>query len=274
MKVANKYKQKGWENFYTGERKIHIKPKAGLFTSYDIFLCDSIIAKHVPSFSNQSKQKPKITEIGSGDGKLLKKFAEMLNMEPTGIEYSKEAAKIARKNGIKTIVADAFDKKFLEKYKNHFDVVFSYGFLEHILPPEKAAKIHYDILKPGGYVIIQIPRFKGFNLLKVKFLRPNLIPLHNLSVMNEDKLEKACKDPRIEKIFCKNYGTFKFRFPMDEKNFKYQLLKMACYLEYFLNPCFRILFGDRGFETYPLSPAVMFIGRKKLTQKIKAKSFS
>ena len=270
MKFSNKYDKSVWENFYTGERKIHIKPKAGLFTSYDVFLCDSIITKHIPSFSSYKKQKPKITEIGSGDGKLLKKFADMLKMEPTGIEYSKEAARIAEKNGIKTIVADAFDKKFLAKYKNHFDVVFSYGFLEHILPPEKAAKIHYDILKPGGYVIIQIPRFKGFNLFKVKFLRPDLVPLHNFNVMNEDKLAKACKDPRIEKIFCKNYGTFKFRFPMDKKNFRYYLLKTICYLEYLLNPCFRILFGDRGFETYPFSPAVMFIGRKKLSKKANA----
>ena len=262
MRVVNKFDQSDWENYYTGERKIHIKPRVGLFTSYDIFLCDNIILKNVPSFSGRTKQKNKITEIGSGDGKLLKKFAEMLNMEPIGIEYSKEAAMIAQKNGIKTIVADAFDKKFLTKYKNYFDVVLSYGFLEHILPPRKAAKIHYDILKPGGYVIIQIPRFRGFNLLKTKFLRPELIPLHNLKVMNEDKLEEACRDPRIEKLFCKNYGTFKFRFPMEKKNARYYLLKAVCYLEYLINPILRILFGNHGFETYIFSPAVMFIGRK------------
>jgi SAM-dependent methyltransferase len=264
MKIANIYKQAKWEKFYKEERKLHIRPRAGIFASYDIFLCDSIISRHVPCFSGRTKQKPKITEIGSGDGKLLKKFSEMLNMEPIGIEYSKEAARIAQKNGIKTIIADVFDKKFLTKYKNYFDVVLSYGFLEHILPAEKAAKIHYKLLKPGGYVIIQIPRFKGFNLIKAKFLRPELIPFHNLKVMNEDKLEKACFDPSIKKLFCKNYGTFKLRFPIKKKNFKYYLLKTVGYSEYLLNPLFRILFKDRGFETALFSPAVMFIGRKIL----------
>ena len=260
MKIANTFKQTAWENWYSGERKIHILPKTGIFTSYDIYLCDKLIQKHVPKFEDSNA---KICEIGSGDGKLLKKFASMLGCRPFGVEYSREAAKEAVKNSVKTIVKDAFDKTFLKKYKNYFDVVFSYGFVEHILPPEKAVKIHYQILKPGGYVIIQIPRFKGFNFLKLRFLRPDFIPLHNLNIMNEDMLEVVCKSPKIEKLFCKNYGTFKFRFPMDKKNLRYYLLKIISYLEYITNPLFRIIFGDKGFETYLFSPAVMFIGRKK-----------
>lgn len=260
MKVANKYKRLVWEDYYLKERKIHIKPKAGLFTSYDVYLCDKIIQKYIPKFREKN---PKICEIGSGDGKLLRKFAEMLGCRPYGVEYSKEAVKRSSDSGVKIIVKDVFDKAFLRKYKNHFDVVFSYGFVEHILPPEKAVKVHYQILKPGGYVIIQIPRFKGFNLLKAKILRPEIIPLHNLTIMNEDLLEKVCRSPDMEKLFCKNYGTFKFRFPMDRKNIRYYLLQMICLFEYVTNPLLRILFGDKGFETYLFSPAAMFIGRKK-----------
>lgn len=260
MGIFNKFNPSAWENWYSGEKKIHINPKTGLFISYDIYLCDTIIKKYIPSFSNP---KARICEIGSGDGKLLRKFASILGCRPCGVEYSKEAAKEASKIGIKSIVCDAFDKEFLKKYKNYFDVVYSYGFIEHFMPPEKAVKIHFEILKPGGYVMIQIPRLKGFNFLKVKLLRPDFIPMHNFNIMNEDRLAKVCKSSNIEKIFCKNYGTFKLRFPMDKKNIMYYLLKMICYLEYMINPLFRILFRDRGFETYFLSPAVMFIGRKR-----------
>lgn len=268
MKVSNKYKKSTWEDWYSGERKIHIKPKGGFFTSYDIYLCDSLIQRYIPRFSHRNA---KICEIGSGDGKLLKKFASMFGCQPLGVEYSKEAAKEAAKNGVKTIVTDVFNKTFLKKYKNYFDVVFSYGFIEHIIPPEKAVKIHYDILKPGGYVVIQIPRFRGFNLLKIKFLRPDFIPLHNLNIMNEDVLEVVCQSPNIEKLFCKNYGTFKFRFPMEKKSIKYYLLRTICYLEYIINPVLRILFSDKGFETYSFSPAVMFIGRKKTNRAVNSK---
>lgn len=260
MKVVNTFKQTEWDDYFLHERKIQVMPKAGLFTSYDIYLCDSIIQKNVPKFE---KENAKICEIGSGDGRLLKKLAVMLGCQPYGVEYSKETAKESIRSGIKVIIKDAFDKNFLKKYKNYFDVVYSYGFLEHILPPEKAVKIHYEILKPGGYAIIQIPRFKGFNLLKAKILRPEIIPFHNLDIMNADLLKRVCQDNKIEAILCQNYGTFKFRFPMDKKNKRYFLLKAFCLLEYITNPLMRILFGSRGFETNFFSPAVIFIGKKK-----------
>ena len=50
-----------------------------------------------------------------------------------------------------------------QKIKNYFDIVLSYGFIEHILPPEKAIQLHLDLVKKGGYIVIQLPRFKGYN---------------------------------------------------------------------------------------------------------------
>ncbi len=263
MDVKNLHKQQDWENYYVDNIPLQVKLKAGIFTSYDIFLCDSLIDRHLPKYHGPTKDQPVVTEIGSGDGKLLKKIAKMIGYKPIGIEYSKEAAKIAEKNGVETIVGDAFDKKLPAKYKNYFDVVFSYGFVEHIIPPEKAIKIHLDLLKPGGYFIIQIPRFKAFNFLRLKFFRPDLLEHHNLDIMNEDVLEKLCKIPNVEKVYCGNYGTLKLRLPMNKKGIKYYLLKGVCSLDYILNPTFRLLFGNKGFETYFFSPAVMFIGRKK-----------
>lgn len=263
MDVKNLHKQQDWENYYVDNIPLQVKLKAGIFTSYDIFLCDSLIDRYLPKYHGPKKDQPIITELGSGDGKLLKKIAKMIGHNPIGIEYSKEAAKIAEKNGIETIVGDVFDKKLLAKYKNYFNVVFSYGFVEHIIPPEKAIKIHLDLLKPGGYFIVQIPRFKAFNFLRLKFFRPDLLEHHNLNIMNEDVLEKLCKIPNVEKVYCGNYGTLKLRLPMNKKGIKYYLLKIVCSLDYILNPTFKLLFGNKGFETYFFSPAVMFIGRKK-----------
>lgn len=262
MEVKNLHKQQDWENYYSDNIPLQIKLKAGIFTSYDIFLCDSLINKYLPKHKSSKKTQPIICEIGSGDGKLLKKVAEIIGYKPYGIEYSKEAAKISKTNGVDVFVGDAFDKNVLNKFKNHFDVIFSYGFVEHIIPPEKAIKLHLDLIKPGGYFIVQIPRFKGFNLLRLKFFRPDLIKNHNLDIMNEDILEKLCKLPNVKKIYCGNYGTFKLRLPMDKKNFKYYLLKNICSLDYILNPLFRLIFKDKGFETSFFSPSVMFIGQK------------
>ena len=112
----------------------------------------------------------KICEIGSGDGKLLVKLAKMFNANPYGIEYSREAAIKSKNLGVTAIIKDVFSPDVLKKYKNYFNIVFSYGFIEHIMPPSKAIKLHVDLTKPGGYVVIQIPRFKGFNRWRINFL--------------------------------------------------------------------------------------------------------
>ena len=263
MKTSNKYKKKNWEEYYKGERLIHIKPKTGLFASYDIYLCDMLFQKYLPKYNGPVNKKPKICEIGCGDGKLLKKVADMLGYEPYGIEYSKTAIKSAKKLGIKIIEGDAFDKKILKKYTNHFDIVFSYGFIEHIIPPDESIDIHIKMLKKGGRYIIQIPRFKGFNLWKVKLFRPDLIPLHNMEIMDEKVMNKICKRTNTQKLYCKNYGTLKLRLVVEKKNINYYILQVLGSLEYVTNPLLRLFFGKKGFETNFFSPAVMYVGKKK-----------
>lgn len=262
MNIKNLHKLQDWENYYNDSIPLQVRLKAGLFTSYDIFLCDSIIDKYLPKYNGPEKKQPVICEIGSGDGKLVKKIADLLGYKPYGIEYSKKAIKISKKNGVDVFAKDAFDKQVSTKFKNHFDVVFSYGFIEHIIPPEKAIRLHLDLLKPKGYFVIQIPRFKNFNFWRLKFFRPDLIATHNLEIMNEDVLERLCLLQNVEKIYCGNYGTFKLRLPMDKKNLKYYLLKTICNLDYILNPFLKLVFKDKGFETNFFSPSVIFIGRK------------
>ena len=256
--VVNKQSKDLWDDYYREEK---INPKVGFFSSYDIFLCDSILAKHL-SFNKKNRGEIKICEIGSGDGKLLKKIADNFNYQPFGIESAQEPIKQSKERGMSVIEGDVFDKAISEKYKEHFDVVYSYGFIEHIMPPEKAIDIHLKLLKKGGYFFIQIPRLKGFNYLKFKIFRPDLLPLHNLTIMEEEILRLLCKKENIQELFCKNYGTFKLRVPMSKKNIRWYILKIVCSLEYFLNPICRLIFRAKGFETRLFSPCVMFIGEK------------
>lgn len=263
MNIKNLHEKQDWENYYKDHAPLQVKLKSGIFTSYDIYLCDYLINRYLPRYNGTKEKQPVICEIGSGDGLLIKKIANMVNYKPYGIEYSTRAVKKARGNGVETYIGDAFDIKVRKKFKNKFDAIFSYGFVEHILPVEKAVNIHVDLVKPGGYVIIQIPRFRGFNFWRLKLFRPDLIENHNLEIMNGKTLERVCKNSKLKKIYCNNYGTFKLRLPMEKKDFKFYVLKGICTLDYILNPFFRLFFGNKGFETYLFSPSVMFIGKKK-----------
>lgn len=258
METENRYKKEEWDDYYEREKKLHIKVKNyGLFKAYDIYLFQEILKRYIPYDPSRS-----IVEIGSGDGKLLKEISALIGGKVTGIEYSEPAARIAESNGVRTIVGDTFSEKLRGRYKECFDVVYSYGFVEHITPPRKAVDIHLDLVKKGGYFFVQIPRLRKFNWLRFKIFRPSLLDHHNLPLMEQEILEKECMVEGVEKVFCGAYGTFKLRLPMDQKNIRYYALKAACLLEYILNPLFRAVFGNRGFETRFFSPALIFIGRK------------
>lgn len=259
IKVKEIWNYKTWEEYYKKQEIAQIKPKKGFFSSYDIYLCDSILDKYLPK---KIKRKLNFCEIGCGDGKLTKKICTKFNYNPYGIEYSKNACKIAQKMGIKIIQDDVFSKKVKQNYKNFFDVVFSYGFIEHILPVEKAIQVHLDLLKKNGILVIQIPRFKGFNYLKLKLFRPDLIPLHNMEIMEPEIIHSIMKKFKCKELICKKYGTFKTRLFFKERGFKFYLLKLINLLEFIINPLFRIIFRDKGFETNFFSPSIIFIAKK------------
>ncbi len=264
MDIENKYTKKEWDTYYEKERALHIRPKKyGIFSSYDIFLFQTLLKKYLPFYNGSENNKPKICEIGCGDGKLVRELADLFNYEAWGVEYSEAGIIQTNNRNVKTIFGDAFDQQLISAYRQSFDIVYSYGFVEHIIPPEKAVAVHLELLKPGGYFFIQIPRLKKFNYWKVKIFRPELIPLHNLEIMEEKKLRIACTRTDVEELFCKNYGTFKLRVPMDKKNFRYYLLKAICLSEYILNPLIKLSFNTKGFETRLLSPSILFIGKKR-----------
>lgn len=262
MNIKNLHVLRYWSKYYTANKTVAIKQNVGLFTSYDIYLCDEILKKYLPNFSNAKKKTHTMCEIGSGEGKLLVKFARMFHCIPYGIEYAKDVAVKSKKLGVHTIIGNAFSSSLTKRYHNFFDIVFSYGFIEHILPPTKAVQLHVDLVKSGGYFVIQIPRFVGFNWWRIKFFRPDLIAGHNMTIMESEILEKLCSNPKIQKIYCGNYGTYKLRIPIGVYTPKYYLLNVICLVEYILNPILRLLFGAKGFETKFFSPAVMFIGKK------------
>lgn len=262
MEAKNKYSKNMRDDYYSWEKKYHVQiKKTSFFQSYDIYLCDAILKKYLPKWT--SKNKLKIVELWSGDGKMLKKLSRMFNYDPIGLEYSPEWVKMWLANDVETKLCDVFNEKDIKPYLNHFDVVFSYGFIEHILPVEKAITQHLKLLKPGGYLVLQIPRIKGFNYWKFKFFRPDLIPLHNLKLMEDYILSKHCAEfPELKEIFCRNYGTFKIRVPLLKQWRKYHLGKTIAYLEYITNPLLRLLFGKKWCENRFFSPSIIYIWQK------------
>lgn len=104
---------------------------------------------------SQLPEDAKIIEIGCGNSSWLKLLKEKNpKIEIYGLDISQEAVEISKKRGVKAVSGDARNMPF---ENNFFDLVFSFGTIEHFPETEKAIYEHIRILKPNGFTWIETP---------------------------------------------------------------------------------------------------------------------
>jgi SAM-dependent methyltransferase len=130
-------------------------------------------------------------EIGCAPGKLLAWVASVLRAQASGLDYS--AAGIAQCRrlfaalnlGIELHQADFFDHPLpLES----FDVVASFGFIEHFEDPAQAVAQHVRLVRPGGTALIAVPNYGGLYGKLQQWCDPANLALHNLQIMTPSAL--------------------------------------------------------------------------------------
>ena len=103
----------------------------------------------------QLSKNTRILEVGCGNGqwlRLLKKHYP--SMQLYGVDVSEDAVLICKKHGIDARFGDARSIPFQD---NFFDLVFSFGTIEHFPETKAALYEHIRILKSGGYTWIEVP---------------------------------------------------------------------------------------------------------------------
>lgn len=111
----------------------------------------------------------KILEVGAGMGgdsiHLAQKGASV-----TVLDFTREALELIEENAkkskvkITTVQADARAMPFRD---NTFDVIFHQGLLEHFKNPQELLDEQKRVLKPGGYIQVDVPqRYTTYTIKK------------------------------------------------------------------------------------------------------------
>lgn len=102
----------------------------------------------------------KVLDLGCGDGRFTAFLGEFVTTD--AIELSEEAVKIAQQ---KHPYVNFFQGSALEYPfdKGAYDVVISQEVVEHIEDQAAYLKVCYEVLKPGGYLIMTTPNKKVFD---------------------------------------------------------------------------------------------------------------
>ena len=148
-----------WNNFWSEADIIDREPNLFLINTIKEVLGESLVGKM-------------ILEVGSGASseatELAKQGAKVsvLDFSPHAIDILRRSAK-GKGVSLFSVRADAERIPFSD---NTFDLVYSQGLIEHFLPPDELMKEQVRIVKPGGFILVDVPQLFSSQAIVKKVL--------------------------------------------------------------------------------------------------------
>jgi 2-polyprenyl-3-methyl-5-hydroxy-6-metoxy-1,4-benzoquinol methylase len=160
-------------------------------------------------FSNMNTQGKKVLEIGCARSVWLPYFAKEFGFKIYGIDYSEigcqQAREVLSNAGVEgeIVYSDLFSPP--ESLVEIFDVVISFGVVEHFEDTSRCIKGISRFLKPGGLMITNIPNLMGLMGLVQKIANRDVFYKH-VPLFPKD-LNKAHRCNGLKVVSC-NYFLF------------------------------------------------------------------
>ncbi|MGR3173289.1 MAG: class I SAM-dependent methyltransferase [Candidatus Scalindua sp.] len=200
-----------WESLYNClEKYLKYEPDAMLFA--DIF------KKFI---------KPGGTcfEVGCYPGNNLLYFAREFGYSVSGIDitpriYSK-MQKYFEANGVKPDELICDDYLTYQSSKT-YDLVCSFGFVEHFRNFEEIISRHIKMVTPGGILIITCPNLAGLQYFLHLLIDRKYLPAHVISSMSLRKWRKVLEGNNMKLLYHNYYKTAGFVRGPDVPRFLFQ----------------------------------------------------
>jgi len=172
-------------------------------------------------------KKLKILEAGCGLGAVVKYLHDKGYEDVSGIELNKDAVLWINKKHPELDI-DYVDLLHMPFEKKTFDVVLSYGVIEHFIEgPQKPLQAMFDILKPGGICIITVPIFNTLRRVSYFLRKFNLKEKEVIRKVFGKKTLKLNKknmgyyvEPQIGEFFEYRFTRKQFEFMCKKAGFK------------------------------------------------------
>jgi len=146
---------------------------------------------------------------------------------------------------------------FAFKAEKQYDIVFSFGFIEHFEDTQDVIKRHLNLLAPNGNLLIILPNFLGLNgRIQRRFDRENF-EAHNLKSMEIPHLKEILRCFNLDNV-CVEYNRKPIVWLEPKATVSPFLRKMVKMLSYALK-----FFPIKGRF---LSPYIVISAKKQMKQ--------
>lgn len=104
---------------------------------------------------------------------------------------------------------DFFD--YCSQTEQRFDVVCSFGFIEHFTDWDYVLELHASLVKPGGLLVVSVPNFRGrFQRWLHELLDHDNLERHNLTAMLPREWAALLASQNFQVQFAGCFGRFDF----------------------------------------------------------------
>jgi 2-polyprenyl-3-methyl-5-hydroxy-6-metoxy-1,4-benzoquinol methylase len=155
-------------------------------------------------FQKTNVPSRRLLEVGCAKSAWLPYFAKEFGFTVCGLDYSPNGCRMAERvlqvNGIEAevICADLFSPP--DHMLGAFDVVVSFGVVEHFDDTAACLRAVSSFLKPGGLLITNIPNMVGWIGAIQKTVNKPVYDIHQL--IDPSRLREAHKDAGLEVLEC------------------------------------------------------------------------
>jgi SAM-dependent methyltransferase len=194
----------------------------------------TIVATVIDSVT--AKKNSSIASIGCGNGTELA-FLETKGCV-TGLDIDTQVVTHCRAKGFTVVQADLLNHALTEQ----FDIVVAMDIVEHIKDDQKAIRALYDLVKPGGSLIVTVP---AFPFLWTELDELTDFPHHRL--YTRVTLKKLLKKPGMTVTLCSYYNFFLFPLVLLTKMLKISAEKQLQLPHRFFNGVLYHIFAVERF---------------------------
>jgi 2-polyprenyl-3-methyl-5-hydroxy-6-metoxy-1,4-benzoquinol methylase len=164
------------------------------------------------TFSELETKGRSLLEIGCARSQWLPYFAKEFGFRVCGLDYSdrgcQHAREILAEEGVEgeVVCSDFFCPP--QSMLAAFDVVVSFGVVEHFEPTAGCLKAFSEFLKPGGLAITSIPNMVGLVGYIQKIANRGVFDIH---VPLDDRALAASHEPSLQVISCRYFLTVNWK---------------------------------------------------------------
>lgn len=153
----------------------------------------------------------RLLEVGCVPGRHLVYFNREFGYKVDGVDFSEHIELVHEVMQYHGIADYGLVKQdFLEYESDPYDVVASFGFLEHFFNWREMLGKHIQLIAPAGYLVVSVPNLKYGQYWLHRLLDPEFENEQVVDATNLNKLKTVVSAAGFEILYAGYYQTFHF----------------------------------------------------------------